>query len=80
PARMLTLAALMVLAPAGFAQARLARSELDRVAAAPQPGAKAPLDLPVTDALTGRATRLGAVLDGHPALLLPVDYTCGNVC
>lgn len=80
PARLLTLVALLMLAPAGLAQARLARAELDRVAVAPVPGARAPLDLPVTDALTGEATRLGAVLGGHPALLLPVDYTCANVC
>lgn len=80
PARLLTFSALLALAPGGLAQARLAKTELDRVALAPEPGARAPLDLPVTDARTGRATTLGAVLDGHPALLLPVDYTCGNVC
>lgn len=80
PVRLLALAALFALAPGGFAEARLARAELDRVALAPAPGARAPLDLPVTDALTGETTRLGAVLDGHPALLLPVDYTCSNVC
>lgn len=80
PARLLAVTALLILVPAGLAEARLARAELDRVALAPEPGARAPLDLPVTDALTGHATRLGAVLDGHPALLLPVDYTCANVC
>lgn len=80
PARRLALAAILSFAPAGLAEARLGRAELDQVALAPKPGAQAPLDLPVTDAATGRATRLGAVLDGRPALLLPVDYTCANVC
>ena len=47
---------------------------------APPPGARAPLDLAVTDARTGQATTLGQALDGLPTLLLPVDYTCGNVC
>ncbi|MCJ2014659.1 electron transporter [Methylobacterium sp. J-076] len=72
--------ACVLLAAGTPAEARLARAELDRVAAAPAPGAKAPMDLPVTDARDGRTTRLGAVLDGRPVLLLPVDYTCGNVC
>lgn len=83
PARRLAAAAcliLPVLAAGPPAQARLAKVELGKVAVAPEPGARAPLDLAVTDAADGRATSLGAVLDGHPALLLPVDYTCGNVC
>jgi protein SCO1 len=71
---------LAVLFVGGPAWARLSQSELARVAAAPVPGAQAPLDLRVTDALTGQATTLGQVLAGHPVLLLPVDYTCGNVC
>ena len=62
------------------AHARLAQADLARVAAAPPPGARAPLDLPVTDVRTGDATTLGAAIGGRPALLLPVDYTCGNVC
>jgi protein SCO1/2 len=73
----LTLAILFVSGPAC---ARLNPSELARVAVAPPEGAQAPLDLKVTDALTGQATTLGQALAGRPALLLPVDYTCGNVC
>ena len=65
---------------AGPAPARLAASDLARVAASPASGARAPLDLVVTDAATERATTLGRILDGRAALLLPVDYTCGNVC
>ncbi|MBE7249000.1 MAG: electron transporter [Actinomycetospora chiangmaiensis] len=60
--------------------ARLTQADLARVAAAPPPGAQAPLDLEVTDAFTGQATTLGQAIAGKPALLLPVDYTCGNVC
>jgi protein SCO1/2 len=71
---------LAVLFVGGPAWARLSQSELARVAAAPATGAQAPLDLRVTDALTGQSTTLGQVLAGHPALLLPVDYTCSNVC
>ena len=80
PVRALALAAALLLTPSGVAEARLSRAELDRVAVAPEPGARAPLDLPVTRAEDGTATSLGAVLGGHPALLLPVDYTCANVC
>jgi protein SCO1/2 len=74
------LALLAALVIPGPAAARLVKAELDRVIVAPEPGARAPLDLPVTDAETGRGTTLGAALGGHPVLLLPVDYTCGNVC
>ena len=62
------------------ASARLNQAELARIAVAPPPGARVPLDLPVTDARTGLATTLGQALAGRPTLLLPVDYTCGNVC
>jgi protein SCO1/2 len=62
------------------AAARLSAAELGRVAVSPEPGARAPLDLPVTDAAGDRPTSLSAVLGGRPVLLLPVDYTCGNVC
>jgi protein SCO1 len=60
--------------------ARLAQDDLARVAVAPPPDARAPLDLAATDARTGQATTLGRALGSKPALLLPVDYTCGNVC
>ncbi|WP_457107036.1 electron transporter [Methylobacterium sp. P5_C11] len=62
------------------AAARLVQADLARVALAPPPGARAPLDLVVTDARTGGVTTFGQALGGRPALLLPVDYTCGNVC
>ncbi|MCJ2136769.1 SCO family protein [Methylobacterium sp. J-026] len=72
--------ALALILAAGPACARLVQADLARVAVAPPPGARAPLDLPVTDARTGQAITLGRALAGRPALLLPVDYTCGNVC
>lgn len=62
------------------AAARLVQADLARVAVTPPPGARVPLDLAVTDARTGQPTTLGKALDGRAALLLPVDYTCGNVC
>jgi protein SCO1/2 len=62
------------------ARARLVQADLARVAVAPPPSARVPLELAVTDARTGRATTLGQALGGRAALLLPVDYTCGNVC
>ncbi|WP_205836126.1 SCO family protein [Methylobacterium brachiatum] len=62
------------------ARARLVQADLARVAVAPPPDARVPLELAVTDARTGRATTLGQALGGRAALLLPVDYTCGNVC
>lgn len=62
------------------ATARLVQADLARVALAPPPGARVPLDLAVTDARTGQPTTLGQALGGRAALLLPVDYTCGNVC
>ena len=62
------------------AAARLNRTELARVAVAPPPDARVPLDLALVDATGDRATTLGAALGGRPTLMLPVDYTCGNVC
>jgi protein SCO1 len=62
------------------ASARLVQADLARVAVAPPAGARAPADLAATDAVTGQATTLGQAQKGRPTLLLPVDYTCGNVC
>jgi protein SCO1/2 len=78
-AGLLTILGGLLLSPAPVA-ARLVQADLARVAAAPPPGARAPLDLAVTDARTGQATTLGQALGGRAVLLLPVDYTCGNVC
>lgn len=83
PARFFAHAAVM-LATLGLtaipACARLVQADLARVAVAPPPGARAPLDLPATEAVTGQAVTVGTAIAGRPALLLPVDYTCGNVC
>jgi protein SCO1 len=69
-----------LMAACGPAWGRLAQADLARVAVAPPPGARVPLDLAVTDAGSGQATTLGRALGGRASLLLPVDYTCGNVC
>ncbi|MCI9882833.1 SCO family protein [Methylobacterium goesingense] len=63
----------------GPGQARLAQNDLARVGVTPAPDARVPLGLAFTDAGSGPTT-LGAALGGRAALLLPVDYTCANVC
>lgn len=63
----------------GPGAARLARNDLARVAVAPAPDARLPLDLAVTDAVAGPTT-LGDALARRATLLLPVDYSCANVC
>lgn len=62
------------------AAARLVQADLARVAVAPPPGARARLDLAFTDADEERSTTLAEAAGGRPVLLLPVDYSCGNVC
>lgn len=42
-------------------------------------GAQVPLDTVFRDS-RGQAVTLGALLDGRPAVLAPVYYTCPNVC
>ncbi|OAS13899.1 electron transporter [Methylobacterium platani] len=59
--------------------AALTPKDLAGVALAPPPGARAPLDAAFTDT-AGRRLSLGQALDGRPALLLPLDYACRNVC
>ncbi|MEA1832767.1 electron transporter [Methylobacterium durans] len=53
---------------------------MSAVAVAPPAGARAPLNLAFVEAGREHPTSLGAEIGGRPALLLPVDYTCGNVC
>ena len=67
-------------ATAGPAAARLSQRDLAAVSASPPAGARIPLDLRFEDAADRGTTTLGDALGGRPALLLPVDYTCGNVC
>ncbi|MCJ2089076.1 electron transporter [Methylobacterium sp. E-005] len=83
PARLFGHAAVIasaVLLATAPARARLVQADLARVAVTPQPGARVPLDLGAIDAQTGQAVTLGTVIAGRPVLLLPVDYTCSNVC
>lgn len=62
------------------AAAGLTPKDLSGVALAPPPGARAPLDAAFTDAADGQPLTLGQALGGRPALLLPLDYACRNVC
>ncbi|WP_336487184.1 SCO family protein [Methylobacterium nigriterrae] len=62
------------------AAARLNPHELAAAALTPAPGARAPLDAAFEDAGSGRSVALAEAIGGRPTLLLPVDYTCGNVC
>jgi protein SCO1/2 len=64
---------------AGPAAAGLTPKDLSGVGLAPPPGARAPRAAAVT-APAGRRRRLGQALDGRPALLMPLDYACRNVC
>ncbi|MGX7703664.1 electron transporter [Methylobacterium sp. Gmos1] len=78
PAR-LGLAALLALL-AHPAAAGLSPKDLSGVALSPPPGARAPLDAAFTDSADGRRLSLGEALAGRPALLMPLDYACRNVC
>ena len=83
PLLMAVVLATMGLAASGAvdpARARLSQQALASVVVAPAPGARAPLDLRFEDAASGRAGTLAEIVAGRPVLLLPVDYTCGNVC
>lgn len=76
-ALLLGLAGLATLPGAGLA--RLAQNDLARVGVTPASDARVPLGLAFTDAESGPTT-LGTALGERAALLLPVDYTCANVC
>ena len=76
-ALLLGLAGLATLPGAGLA--RLAQNDLARVGVTPASDARVPLGLAFTDAESGPTT-LGTALGERATLLLPVDYTCANVC
>lgn len=54
------------------------QATLDRVAFAPLFGASLPLDQPFT--ANGQPTTLRKILDGKPALVLPLDFRCRVTC
>ena len=76
-ALLLGLAGLATLPGAGLA--RLAQNDLARVGVTPAADARVPLGLAFTDAESGPTT-LGTALGERAVLLLPLDYTCANVC
>lgn len=59
--------------------AGLTRHDLTGVTLSPPTNAAAPLGLVFRDSQDRRVT-LGKVIDGRPALLLFVDYTCRTIC
>ncbi|TNC11772.1 electron transporter [Methylobacterium terricola] len=78
-ARPSVVAGAVLLGLAGPAAAGLTPRDLSGVGLAPPPGARAPLEAAFTDT-AGRRLSLGQALDGRPALLMPLDYACRNVC
>lgn len=75
----LWLAALILCAGLGTAQAAFGTSALDHVAATPQANAQLPLDTPFVDE-HGAPRTLRSILQGRPALLVFADYTCRTLC
>jgi protein SCO1 len=61
-------------APAGLTEA-----QIGQVAFSPPPGAELPTALAFKD-LEGRDVTLGEAIGGRPTLLLPVDFTCKQIC
>jgi protein SCO1 len=61
------------------ARAGLSPSDLAKVSLSPPTNAAAPLQLEFLD-LRDRRTTLEKAIDGHPSLLLFVDYTCRTTC
>ncbi|WP_298954213.1 electron transporter [uncultured Methylobacterium sp.] len=58
----------------------LTRNDLAEVGLAPGPGARAPVEARFIEARDERRVTFAESLAGRPALLLPVDYACRNVC
>jgi protein SCO1/2 len=61
------------------AAARVTKTQLDAVAAAPAPNAALPLDLSFTDE-NGRAVTLGSAIGDVPAVVVFADYNCRTLC
>jgi protein SCO1/2 len=61
------------------ARAGLPLPPVDRVAFAPVPGARLPLDVTFADE-HGQAVRLGGIVGARPALVVPAYYGCSNLC
>jgi protein SCO1 len=75
------LAALLLLALAGFgpANAEMAGSELGKVEAAPKPNAPLPLQVPLQGE-AGDIKPLQQWLDAKPTIWVLADYTCETLC
>jgi protein SCO1/2 len=68
-----------LLSPMTTARAGLTQSDLASVSLSPPPDAAVPLQLEFRDLGDKRIT-LEKAIDGHPSLLLFVDYTCRTIC
>jgi protein SCO1 len=76
----LVLASALATLPGGARSlASLAPDELAQVGVSPPPGARLPLDAPLTD-LDGRPTTLGQAIGGRPAAVIFADYDCTQLC
>ena len=60
-------------------RAGLSQSDLAAVSLSPAPNAAAPLSLEFRDVRNRRVT-LAQAIDGRPAILVFVDYTCRTIC
>lgn len=62
-----------------LASAGLTARNINAVALAPPPDARAPASLVFRD-MQGRNTTLGDAIGGRPTLLLPADFGCKQIC
>jgi protein SCO1/2 len=61
------------------ALAGLTEAQIGQVALSPPAGAAVPMALVFKD-FNGRAITLGDAIAGRPALLVPADFTCAQIC
>jgi protein SCO1/2 len=80
--KVLFVALVMTTLPVHFtpeARAELTRAELAGVSVSPPAHPAVPLALEFRD-VNGKRVTLGQAIDGRPAILLFVDYTCRTIC
>jgi protein SCO1/2 len=61
------------------ALAGLTEQQLGELALAPAPRAQVPMELGFKD-IEGNSRSIGEAVGGRPALLLPVDFACSQIC
>lgn len=70
---------LILISWSSVALAGLTEQQLGGLGLAPAPNAQVPMALAFKDT-QGKDVSLGEAIGGRPALLLPVDFTCSQVC